>query len=88
MEKLATESYRGIDFIRLEHLSFEQRSGFLSWAKGRDLIIKIKINNEIVDNCVQYMHYSDWFDNYRLATTPQVESLPEGKEKVQLAVNS
>ena len=62
MEKLAAESYRGIEFIRLATLPKQQYELFSSWLDGES-IISILIGTEMHRNCVQYSEYDHWFEN-------------------------
>ena len=61
-EKQGEEVYRGIHYIRVSELPDDQQSLFKEWLPS-DQRIKIMIQKEIMDDCVQYHHYEHWFDN-------------------------
>jgi hypothetical protein len=65
MSKLPAKSFRGIEFIQLSELPFDQSTAFKDWAKGRDVLIKILINNKILDDCILYSRYLEWFDLFK-----------------------
>ena len=70
-----SKTYKGIEYIQLSALPKEQYESFLKSASG-ELIIKIKVNEEILADCVQYKDYVSWFKSV-YTTTTQVQPLPE-----------
>lgn len=48
--------YKGIEFVRLSSLSNAEQELFMK-TQGRQGIIKILINEEIVNDCIQYKDY-------------------------------
>ena len=61
-DKQSEEVYRGIHYIRVSELPKEQQNLFIEWLPS-DQKIKIMIQKEIMDDCVQYHHYEHWYDN-------------------------
>ena len=56
------EVYRGIHYIRVSELPEDQQVLFEEWLPG-DQRIKIMIQKEVMNDCVQFHHYKHWFDN-------------------------
>ena len=58
--KVETESYKGIEFVRISSLPDEQRELF--WDSfNPQKIIKILRGNELLNDCLQYEDYQDWY---------------------------
>ena len=74
MEKLSKESFRGIDYIRLQSLPLAQASLFRAWLKPR-YVINIQVDEDILRDCVLFKHYEEW-----LSTQEVVESVSENIE--------
>ena len=55
-----SKTYKGIEYIQLSSLPKEQYDSFIKSTSG-ELIIKIKVNEEILPDCVQYKDYANWF---------------------------
>jgi hypothetical protein len=60
--KVKAEIFKGIEYVQINRLPDEQRTGFLE-SLNRNLVIKILIDGKIVSNCVQYSDYEMWFEN-------------------------
>lgn len=59
--------YRGISFVRLSDLPVEQQIA-LRLSPHHPERIKILIDGKIVDECIQYAAYSEWFTSvYKVA---------------------
>ncbi len=61
-EKVTKDIYRGIHFIRLSGLPEDQKDYFKQWLSD-DNVIKILIDKQIFNDCVQYHQYENWYDN-------------------------
>lgn len=69
------ESYRGIDFIRISSLPTEQK-GNIRHTLNHHQIIKIKRDDSLLTDCVQYTHYQLWYEEIYQAkkeTVAQIE---------------
>lgn len=60
--KVATEEFRGIKYVRISSLPDEQRKG-IKLALNSGLIIKILREGIILNDCLQYAHYLEWYEN-------------------------
>jgi len=63
MKKLAKRSFKGIDYIRLSSLTAKQAEKLRRVLSTRSLI-KIQMQDNIIDDCVLYDAYEDWFSTY------------------------
>jgi len=63
MKKLAKRSFKGIEYIRLSSLSLSHADKLAKSLNSRT-IIKIQMQDSIIDDCVLYHAYEDWFNNY------------------------
>ena len=70
MKKLTKRTYKGINYIRLGSLSREQAESLRKSLNPRTLI-KIQIYDELLEDCVLYEAYEDWYENYQQELTPQ-----------------
>ncbi len=62
MKKVASEIYKGIQYIQISSLPQNQRNEILKSISSR-LIIKILKDDSILHDCIQYQHYEFWFEN-------------------------
>jgi hypothetical protein len=67
------EIYKGIEFVRISQLPAEQQEKLKHTIK-RDKIIKILIDNILVNDCVQYPDYKAWF--MEIYPAKVIKSLP------------
>ncbi len=75
----ASETYKGIKFIRISSLPAEQKD--LIWQSiNHDFVIKILKDNTLINDCLQYAHYVTWFEGVfkpsRLKKVLASENLP------------
>lgn len=63
MRKLHVEQFKGIEFIRLSRLPFNQMSLLKDWLSATD-IFSIKTQDGIEYTCVRYEDYEFWFDHF------------------------
>jgi hypothetical protein len=68
------EVFGGIEFVRIAHLPFEERE-LLFRTFQRDYIIKILRNNELLNDCIQLVHYKTWRTSVFLPSTTESPSL-------------
>ena len=54
------QTYKGIEYVRLNELPEEQKR-IIKETLSKDLVIKILINGELCNDCVQYKDYTHWF---------------------------
>ena len=59
--KAAVEVYRGIEFVRLSSLSPEEKRGLLE-AKYFTKTIKILRDQELINDCLPYHFYLEWYE--------------------------
>ncbi len=58
--KLPASVYKGIEFVCIQDLPAEQQ--FLLQNAHTIERIKILIDEKIVSNCIQYKHYTAWYN--------------------------
>jgi hypothetical protein len=76
--KIEVENYKGIEFVRISSLPGDQRDSFLKTA-GPQKIIKILRDKELLNDCIQYSDYSDWYSkNYSTETTKSIQPAKRG----------
>jgi len=58
----ASETYKGIKFVRISSLPAEQKDQI--WQSiNHNCIIKILKDNALMNDCLQYTHYVTWFES-------------------------
>ena len=78
------EVFRGIHYIRVSSLPSDQQSFLNDWLPS-DQLIKIMIEKEILDDCVQYHHYVHWYENvYPTQEQVKMEVTKEPEPKTSL----
>jgi hypothetical protein len=55
------ENYKGIEFVRISSLPEDQKKAFWN-SFDRHKIIKIMRNQELLNDCIQYNDYQEWFN--------------------------
>ena len=63
MKKLSFTSYRGIEFIELSALSPTMAASLKHTLNERTLI-KILVDDAVLNDCVLYSAYEKWYANY------------------------
>lgn len=66
--KVQTEIYKGIEFIQISKLPEDQKL-LIKQSIPADQIIKILKENELLTDCIQFQHYSAWYDGQFLNPT-------------------
>ena len=61
-DRVEEEVYRGIHYVRVSDLPQDQQFLFIEWLP-KDQVIKIMIQKEVLEDCVQYHHYKHWHEN-------------------------
>jgi hypothetical protein len=70
------EHYKGISFVRISMLPTEQKSKIRE-SLSRELIVKILLDNTLVNDCIVYDDYVSW---YRLIKASRVLSETHQRE--------
>ncbi len=66
--KAHIENYKGIEFVRISSLPEDQKQVF--WDSfDRHKIIKIMRNQELLNDCIQYNDYQEWFKQVDMSET-------------------
>ena len=55
-------NFKGIEFVQLSELPHEQQD-ILKNTLNNDLLIKILVNEKILNDCLQYKDYTAWYEN-------------------------
>ena len=63
MKKISPSFFRGITFIRICNLPQVQHEELVEWLPPTS-IINIKIDDIILEDCLQYKDYEYWFENF------------------------
>ncbi len=86
--KVASQSYRGIDFVCISDLPPAQQEALLKSPQTPERI-KILINGKVVDQCLYYKDYEYWFNRVfsreRQLVTPNT---PDPAVSVQLSLSN
>jgi len=59
---VASETYKGIKFVRISSLPLEQKN-YIHKSINPNTIIKILQGDTLLNDCVQYKHYENWYRN-------------------------
>ena len=58
--KAAVETYKGIEFVRISTLPEDQKT--MIWSSAyKDKVIKILRDKELLNDCLPYDHYLEWY---------------------------
>lgn len=57
----ASENYKGIKFVRVSSLPVDQKNAIWESINHR-LVIKILKDEALLNDCIQYHHYTSWYD--------------------------
>ena len=57
----ASESYKGIKFVRISSLPMDQKNQIWKTINHKS-IIKILREDALMNDCVQYTHYLAWYE--------------------------
>ncbi len=61
MLKASPNFHKGVNFIQISSLPFEQQIDFKQWIPASSLM-EIQINNILMIDCVEYQDYNYWFN--------------------------
>jgi hypothetical protein len=61
--KVDCKNYKGIEYVQLNELPQTQQDKLIS-SLGEQEFIKILIDGRIVGRCIQYKHYSAWYETF------------------------
>ena len=82
--KVKLETYKGIEFVRISSLPADQKNVIRSFFKAQK-IIKILRGSELLNDCLQYEDYQDWYNRYKAATKTGVSGSDEFSKELKLA---
>ena len=60
--RVASENYKGIEFVQISSLPVEQKE-IMVRSINHKMIITILKNDILLHNCLQYQHYTTWYEN-------------------------
>lgn len=69
--KIASEIYKGIEFVRISSLDANEKTNIWQTIE-REKIIKILRDNELLNDCIQYHDYVSWAKNQKQAFKAEV----------------
>ena len=72
--KVEVENYRGIEFVRISSLPEDQKR--MIWNSfNTQKIIKILRNKELLNDCLQFEDYIDWYKkSYKVSTANEPQA--------------
>jgi hypothetical protein len=85
--KAAAENFKGISYVRISSLSTEQQSTIKLSFNSRQLI-KILRDGVVLDDCLQYEHYTAWYEKFHLMKTVEERPLQLELQNRNLAIAS
>ena len=59
--RVPSESYKGIEYIRISALPVDQKK-YLYQSLNQRLVINILKDNSVMNDCLQYQHYITWYE--------------------------
>lgn len=69
------EHFKGISFVRISSLPAEQKSKIRE-SFDRELIVKILRDNSLINDCIVYTDYLNWYRAHRHQPIKAVEPTP------------
>ena len=88
MKKEGVSTYKGIDYVQLSSLPNEQVDALNHILTDRTLI-KIQVNDVVLEDCVLYSTYESWYESQtkasRVEVTIQKQSMKDYKEVLPAA---
>jgi len=76
----AIENYKGIEFVRISTLPEDQRK-MISTSPFQHKVIKILRDKELLDDCLSYDHYIEWYNqSYKTVSTNSPQPAERPKE--------
>lgn len=85
MNKLDSTTYKGIKYIRLSTLPAEQAKALVQTLNQRTLI-KILKDDIILEDCVLYTAYMQWYESLSTKVVTTITSGHETKLKKQITI--
>ena len=82
--KVNLETYKGIEFVRISSLPEDQKKVIWSSFKTQK-IIKILRGNELLNDCLRYEDYQDWFNRYKAGLGTKVSQSERLSKELKLA---
>ena len=82
--KAIAKVYRGIEFICVGELPADQQ--LLLKHSQEPERIKILVDGKILGDCVQYNHYSQWFEKIYASSVPSTQIVQEKAIPVKIAL--
>ena len=78
--KVNVENYKGIEFVRISSLPADQKE--IIWnSVNTQKIIKILRDNELLNDCLQYGDYQNWYkQHYKPRLQPEKPPYELAKE--------
>jgi hypothetical protein len=83
--KIAGDNYKGIDFIRIATLPDDQKLKIRN-SFDNNKIIKILREKELLNDCIQYSDYNEWY--YQHFNSNTVERLIQKTQPKRLIITS
>jgi len=53
--------YKGIEYVQLSELPSDQQHLISHSSDNRDMIIKIQVDGKILNDCIQFKDYQNWY---------------------------
>ena len=80
----AVENYKGIEFVRISNLPEDQKR--MIWTSAyQHKVIKILRDNELLNDCLPYDHYAEWYSQSYKAVPPVSPQPIERAKELRLA---
>lgn len=68
--RAALENYKGIDYVHIASLPAEQRESIYQ-SIDHQAIINILKDGALLNNCLQYQHYLEWYETIFKSTAKE-----------------
>lgn len=69
--------YKGIEYVQLSELPTDQQSLINDSSDIREMIIKIRVDGKILNDCIQFKDYENWYKrqfNIKMSHTSDLPS--------------
>jgi hypothetical protein len=83
--RVTSENYKGIEYVRISSLPVDQKK-YIYKSFNHKLIINILKGNSLLDDCLQYQHYTTWYENiYKTMVQERAVNVSENSPVLALA---
>jgi len=60
--RVASQKFRGIEYVQISSLPADQKKQIWQSINHQQIIMILK-EDSLLNDCLQYRHYTDWYEN-------------------------